>query len=313
MAAQPAAQLVPELREALLSQFTSQLYKVRGHEEVVRVLTSPLAKTAMTASLHLALGLSLFELKNYSAAAQQMHDCLAKKNQPALTPINVDILTAAPWHCLALCQLRTSDAAGAEKSFVQAVAANGRANEARVDFAKFLAEQNRAVEALQQLHAAVTDDSQCALAWRLGGQITLAQKEFLDFALDWTAEAMRNLPEDLLVKSQRAEALLVAGKISEAAPLWQNLWERDRLPRSLAALHVCALAGGKTLPVPGSAAEEEQLSRAFIGWYQRLLGAGAMKTAHELNENLPVLAAALPTAEKILRAAMAEAVGAATA
>ncbi len=312
MATQPAAQIVPELREALLSQFTSQLYKVRGHEEVARVLTSPLAKSGMTASLHLALGLSLFELKNYSEATTQMRECLAKKNQPALTPINVDTLTAAPWHCLALCQLRTGDAAGAEKSFEQAVAAEGRTNEARVDFAKFLAEQNRAVEALKQLHAVVTADSQFALAWRLGGQITLAQKEFLDFALDWTAEALTHLPEDLMVKSQRAEALLVAGKISEAAPLWQNLWERDRLPRSLAALHVCALAQGKKLPVPGSAAEEEQLSRAFIGWYQRLLGAGAMETAHRLNEYLPVLAAALPTAEKILRAALAEAVGAAT-
>ena len=307
MAAQPAHDVVPELREALLAQFTSQLYKVRGHEEVVRVLTSPLAKNGMTASLHLALGLSQFELKNYSAAAVQMRECLAKKNQPALTPINVDTLTAAPWHCLALCQLRTGDAADAEKSFAQAVAANGRANEARVDFAKFLAEQNCAVEALKQLHAAVTADAQFAPAWRLGGQITLAQKEFLDFALDWTAEATANLPEDLVVKSQRAEALLVAGKISEAAPLWKYLWERDRLPRSLAALHVCQLADGKTLPVPGSAAEEEQLSRAFIGWYQRLLGAGALATARGLNEHLPMLAAALPTAEKLLRAALVEA------
>ena len=29
---------MPELREVLLTQFTSQLYKVRGHDEVVQVL-----------------------------------------------------------------------------------------------------------------------------------------------------------------------------------------------------------------------------------------------------------------------------------
>ena len=319
MSAQPAAEIVPELREALLTQFTSQLYKVRGHAEVVRVLNSPLAKNhglsrrseaktdGLNASLHLALGLSQFELKNYSEAAKQMRECIAKRNQPALTPINLDIRTAAPWHCLALCQLRTGEAVGAEKSFEQAVAANGRANEARVDFAKFLAEQNRAVEALKQLHAAITADATFALAWRLGGQIALAQPELLEFALDWTGEALRNLPEDLSVKSSRAEALLLTGNISEAAALWQSVWERDRLPRSLAALCVCRLVEEKPLPPPGSAAEEEQCSRAFIGWYQRLLGSGAAETVRQLNDGLAVLAATLPTAEKILRTAFSEA------
>ena len=302
-------EIVPELREALLTQFTSQLYKVRGHEEVVRVLNSPLAKNhgGLNASLHLALGLSLFELKKYSAAVPQMRECIAKRLLPALTPINMDIHTAAPWHCRALCQLRTGDTAGAEKSFEQAVAANGRANEARADFARFLAEQNRAVDALKQLHAAITADATFALAWRLGGQMALAQPELLEFALDWTGEALRNLPEDLSVKSNRAEALLLSGNISEAATLWAGVWEKDRLPRSLAALCVCRLAGGNNLPTLGSPAEEEQCSRAFIGWYQRLLGVPAAETVRLLNENLPGLTAALPTAEKILRAAFSEA------
>jgi tetratricopeptide (TPR) repeat protein len=304
MAAQ-ATEIVPELREALLTQFTSQLYKVRGHEEVVRVLNSPLAKNhgGLNASLHLALGLSLFELKKFSEAAPQMRECIAKRLLPALTPINVDIHTAAPWHCLALCQLRTGDTTGAEKSFAEAVAANGRANEARVDFAKFLAEQNRAVDALKELHAAITADETFALAWRLGGQLALAQPELLDFALDWTGEALRNLPEDLLLQSNRAEALLLTGKISEAATFWTGVWKKDHLPRSLAALSVCRLALGENLSAPGSPAEEEQCSRAFIGWYQRLLGAQASETIHHLNENLFTLATALPTAEKILRAA----------
>jgi glycosyltransferase involved in cell wall biosynthesis/predicted Zn-dependent protease len=302
-------EIVPELREALLTQFTSQLYKVRGHEEVVRVLNSPLAKNhgGLNSSLHLALGLSLFELKRFAEAVPQMRDCIAKRSQPALTPINVDIHTAAPWHCLALCQLRIGATAEAEKSFEQAVAATGRTNEARVDFAKFLAEQNRAVDALKQLHAAITADATCALAWRLGSQIALAQPELLDFALDWTGEALKHLPADAAVKAQRAEALLIAGNVAAAAPLWADVWEKDRLPRSLAALCLCRMVDGKNLPAAGSPAEEEQCSRAFIGWYQRLLGFGAQTTAQAVNERLSSLAATLPTAQKILLAAFEEA------
>ena len=97
MSAQPPAEVVPELREVLLTQFTSQLYKVRDHEEVVQVLNSPLAKRGgLTASLHFALGLAHFELKQFSEAADQMRQCLARRRQPGLTPINTDILTAAP-------------------------------------------------------------------------------------------------------------------------------------------------------------------------------------------------------------------------
>ena len=308
MSAQPAGDVVPELREALLTQFTSQLYKVRGHEEVTRVLTSPLARNGgLTASLHLALGLSLFELKKFSDAAEQMRLCLEKKHQPALTPVNVDIFTAAPLHCLALCAVRTGDASGAEKFFNEAITADGRVNEARLDFSKFLAEQGRAVEGLNHLHAAITADPKFLPAWKFGGQLALAQNEFLEFALDWTGEAVRQLPDDVMLQSQRAEALLLAGRTAEAVGRWLAVWEKDRLPRSLAALILCSAVESQPLPVPGASAEEEQASRAFVGWYQRLLGAGAMKTVRAVNDRLPMLSVPLPTAEKILRAALAEA------
>ena len=151
MSAQPVADLVPELREVLLTQFTSQLYKVRGHEEVVSVLNSPLAKRGgLTASLHFALGLAHFELKQFSEAADQMRQCLTKRKQPGLTPINTDILTAAPSHCLALCLARLDDAAGAEKAFAAALAETGHVEEAKLDYAKFLQNQKRPVEALHQ-------------------------------------------------------------------------------------------------------------------------------------------------------------------
>ena len=308
MSATPAASIVPELREALLSQFTSQLYKIRGHDEVVRVLNSSLAKNGgLTASLHFALGLSLFELKNFAGSAEQMRLCLAQKNEAALTPVNVDIHSAAPWHCRALCFLRLGETADAEKSFTAAVAVGSRTNEARIDFAKFLAEQNRGVEALQTLHPVVQADTQNLAAWRLGGSIALARNEFLEFAQDWTSEAIGFFPGDVMIQAQRAEALLLAGKTGEALPFWRAVREKDGLPRSVAALILCGICAGEKISAPGSAAEEEQISRVFIGWYQRLLGAGAAAVVARVNSDLKKLSAMLPTAEKMLRAACTEA------
>ena len=39
MSAQPPAEVSPELREMLLAQFTTQLYKLRSHEEVATLLS----------------------------------------------------------------------------------------------------------------------------------------------------------------------------------------------------------------------------------------------------------------------------------
>ena len=57
----------------------------------------------------------------------------------------------------------------------------------------------------------------------------------------------------------------------------------------------------------GSTAEEEQLSRVFIGWYQRLIGAGAPIAVAKVNSELDKLAVILPTAARMLRTAFAEA------
>jgi FkbM family methyltransferase len=308
MSAQPAAEVVPELREALLTQFVCQLYKVNGHEEVVRVLTSPLAKNGgLTASLHLSFGLSQFELKDYSAAADQMRHVLAKRKQPALTPVNVGIHGAAPLHCLALCHARTGEVTGAEKHFTEAVAAPSHANEARVDFAKFLLEQQRPTEALQTLHAAITADAQYVPAWRLGGEIALGRVEFLEFARDWTGEAFKNLPGNPVIAAQRAEALMLNGDTVAAAEIWEKIWRSEPDARPLAALILCENLGAPTGHAPKAGEEELATSRAFIAWYQKLIGVHAHALTGRVNEQLEKLSRALPSAAQMLEAALAEA------
>jgi glycosyltransferase involved in cell wall biosynthesis/FMN phosphatase YigB (HAD superfamily) len=312
MSAQPAEATAPELREVLLTQFTSQLYKIRAHEEVVRVLDSPLAKIGgLAASHHFALGLSQFELKNYGEAANQMRQCLAKRKQAALAPINTDILKAAPEHCLALSLAKLGDAAGAEKLFQKILAELGQsdAETVKLDYAKFLAEQNRAVEALQKLHEMVAANARNFCAWRTGAEIALRRPEFLEFARDWTVEAMRYAAEDLVVVAQRAEALMLGGDTAAAMELWERVWNAGRKPQFLAALILCQAVESPTTHAPDDAMEPAA-SRAFIAWYQRLVAMRVNQVVHRLNEQTDKLSRALPTAAKMLEAALAEAAAA---
>ena len=308
MSAQPPHKLVPELREVLLTQFTSQLYKIRAHEEIVQVLNSPLARhQELTASLHFALGLAHFELKQFREAADQMRQCLSQRQQACLTPINTDIRTAAPQHCLALCLAQLGDLAGAEKAFAGALTATGHAEKARLDYARFLRTQTRLVEALQQLHALAQSQPRLADAWQLGGEIALSRPEFIEFALEWTREAVKALPQNPLVAAQRAEALMLNDRAPEATGLWEKLWRSEPEPRTLAALILCEIAAGSGSHLPAQGPDEQATSVAFVQWYQRLIAARAKPMIGKINGGLEPLSRVLPLAAQMLQNAFAEA------
>ncbi len=307
MSEMPSASVAPELREVLLTQFTSQLYKIREHGEVVQILTSPLAKVSgLTASLHLALGLSQFELKNYHEAAEQMRQCLAQRKQPALSPINTDTLTSMPNHCLALALAKTNDIAGAEKAFEAALKENGLTENVKADYAKFLAGANRPVEALQKMHELVATNCTNSALWRIGGEIALSHPELLDFAGKWTGEAMRYAANDSAVVAQRAEVLMLSGDIAAASELWEKIYSTRQEPRSLAALILCEMIESQTTHAPEEGQEESATSREFIAWYQRLITMRSKAVLGRLNEQLDKLSRALPTAAKKIEAALAQ-------
>ncbi len=303
----PSAELAPELREVLLTQFTSQLYKIREHAEVVKILNSPLAKNGgLTASLHLALGLSQFELKNYSEAAEQMRQCVAKRQRPALSPINTDILTAMPNHCLALALTKTNDPAGAEKAFQAALSEKGLVENVKLDYAKFLAGINRPVEALQKIHELVAINCRNASLWRIGGEIALSRPELLEFARNWTGEAMRYVAEDPIVAAQRAEALMLNGDTAKARELWERIWDAGQQPPALAALILCEAIESQTTHAPDEGQQEASVSRAFIAWYQKIIAMRSKTVLARLNEQMDKLSRALPTATKKIEIALAE-------
>jgi len=272
MSAQPPGDVSPELREALLTQFTCLLYKVRDYDEIVRVLHTPVAKNGgLTASLHFALGLAYHELKQYGEAAEQMRQCLAKRHQPALTPINTDILNSAPHRCLAMC----------------------------------LTQAGAAVEALKVLHQAVTENAADEVAWAMGGSLALQHPDFLEFARDWTREAIQYVPNHVEVVAQRAEALLLSGKPTEALPLWRQVKKGGDARRDAAEI-LCAILAGES-PSSPTTGSEANVSQEFLKWYRRLLNWGERPTLLRLNESVGVLRTTLPGAAAALEAALAEA------
>src|SRR5207247_5142696 len=147
-----AAQIIPELRETMLTQLSTHLLKKKNFRAAVDLLESPLAKGGgLTASLHFARGLASMELKQFPEAAEQMHQCLAKRNQSALSPINKDIRKSGPRHCLAVCLKMMSQPVQAAQQFAEALKEEPGSIALRLDYARFQAEQGKEVDALEML------------------------------------------------------------------------------------------------------------------------------------------------------------------
>ena len=307
MAGRPSAQVVPEMREMLLSQFCTQLMAAKRHAKIVQVLTSPLARagSGLTASLHFTLGLAQTELKDFAAAAEQFRQCLAKRDRPALTPVNVEIRKAGPRHCLALCLEQMGEIGAADEEFRRAIEAEPQARPLRRDYARFLAAHERQADALNLLFALANEKPTDSQVWQQGGQLALTRPEFLEVAVDWTAGAAEHLPDDPALVQQRAEALMLAGQCGAALPLWRR-WPPASNQALAAALVLCETAVGEN-QFSLEAADEAAVSREFVKWYQKLLQFNARQTVESLNAKLEVLERTLPSAASILASALAEA------
>ena len=306
MSAQPPSLMVPETREMLLTQFYTHLIALRRFDEIIQVLTSPLAQSGgLTASLHFALGLAHLELKQSREAADQMRQCLAKRSQPSLAPINPEIHKAGPHHCLALClsQLGNMDAAAEE--FLLAIKDDPQSRPARLDYARLLAASDRPVDALNLLFELANQKADDPAVWVLGGQTALSRPEFLEVALDWTAEASQHLPQDPTILRHRAEALTLANRCEEALPLWRKLRPESDLALA-AVLVLCELVANDTQYSP-PAHLEAQVSQEFLNWYQRVIRFNGRPTIEAVNARIDLLKSRLPTVAHMLQQALVQA------
>lgn len=307
LGALPPRDVVPELREALLTQFVCHLHTAREFAEVLRVLASPLAEAGgLTASMHFMAALADLELKRFAEGAEHARQCLAKRDLPMLTPINRDIRKAGPHHVLALCLWGARRHEDVEGAFLAALAEDACARAPRLDFARWLAERGRTLDALHLLHGLVGAEND-AHVWLLGARLALGEPQFIEFACDWTGEAVQHLPGHAGLAALRAEALLLAGRAT-AAHEWLAQAAAPT-PAQAAACVLAALAGGLAAPT-AVLADESAVSGEFLRWYRRLIEFGAEPAVVAVNERLEELHAVLPTAAGRLAAALAEATAA---
>jgi len=306
MSKQPAEQVVPELCETLLTQFTSYLLRARNFNEIVQVWEKPFCKSGgMTASQHYILSLAHLELKQPTAVVEHIRHCLNKRNEPALSPVYEEILKGEPHHCLAIALVALGQEAEAEQAFREALSQDVRSRPIRFDFARFLFSRRRPVEALKLLNELVSENGHDVQAWRLGGQIALCQPEFLEFARNWTGEAVKHSPEDSAILLQRAEALTLNQQPELALPLWTRAHSPDSA-RHLAALTLCEVLAGECRR-DFKPATEKLVSQEFLKWYRQLIKFKAHSLVYQVNEKLDEFRAILPGAAGVLDAAMKQA------
>ncbi len=306
MGQQPAELHVPELRETLLTQLASHLHRAKAYEEIVQTLNTSVAKAAgLTSTLHWVLGLAYFELKRLPEAAEQMRQCIAKRQQPCLSPVNRDVLTGAPHHCLAMCLLKLGDHDAAERQLLAALKESPESRPILKDYAKFLADRGRPVEALQQLLQLVNQQIDDVAVWLYGAQIALSRPEFLEFASDWTGQASQHLPDHPQVGHQRAETLMLTGDAPGALALWRRFPLEDAAAQAAQLVLGEMVSGANPGLVPAHL--EPAASQRFIQWYRHLVQFGASQAISTINANLNRLAAALPSAATALRQVVAEA------
>jgi tetratricopeptide (TPR) repeat protein len=302
MSALPAAEVTPELRETLLTQLATHLMAAKRFSDIVQLWQIPFARNGgLTASQHFCLGAALMELKQPAEAAEHMRQCAAKRHRPALSPINPEILKAGPHHCLSLCLIALNDAEGARQALDAALAADPSSRPVRFDQARFQAAQGRSGEALQILRQLAVENPAEPRVWELGGQIALNRPEHLEFARDWTGEAVKYLPEDQNLLRQRAEALLLNQDAAGALPLWRRAQPFGSLHQR-AALVICELLTGDRQH-HFTAAEEPAMSQEVVQWYRQCIRMGAHALINQLNERMESIRLTLPAFVRVLEAA----------
>ena len=305
MLEQPYAQTPPELREVLLTQYASHLLTLQLYQEVISLFHDrAVAPKARTASQHFILGLAHSALQRWEPCVTHLQQCLKLRNQPALTPIHQDIRSATPAHCLAHSLRKLGRKAEAKTAFEQALQDDPLNESARVEFAAFQADEGQIIPALTLLHAGIEQNPKQAKVWEAGGSLSLRQRDTLEFALDWSREALKHLPNHPTLQRQRAETLLLNGHVHEALPLWSEVSQSNEAANS-SGLILCRLfAGESQSALPPE--REVAVSQDLIRRYRQSVEMGLDGWVNALHQRVGTLRQTLPSAARLIDQVVAE-------
>ena len=173
-----------------------------------------------------------------------------------------------------------------------------------MDFAVLEAQRGETVPALTLLNEVIGLNPAHAKAWEVGGMVALRQPATIEFAMDWTAEAVRNVPNSMVLRAHRAEALLLGGHGGEAVALWTELAQGGGASPN-ASLLLCRLLAGEPLS-PVLPQDEVAVSQEFLRRYRQLVNHGAEAAVLKVNESLRLLGPILPTANGLLQRVVAQ-------
>jgi glycosyltransferase involved in cell wall biosynthesis/tetratricopeptide (TPR) repeat protein len=304
LGAQAPDQIVPELREVILTQWLAILKDAGRFEDLLAIRHQPLmAKGPLSPSMHYMLGFAALRTGDLELSVRELEACLAARDVPGLTPMHRDLQTCAPEHCLALARVAAKQPAAARDAFALALQRSPEAKPVTMDFARFEAGEGDYGRALTLIYEVVQASPDDVAAWRLGAAIALNRPEVLEVALDWTGSAREQHPDDEELKARRAEALLLAGRPAEALPLFAALGT-ETSASNRAALLVCRwVAVDGFRPSPADVAD---LNQAFLQWYRRLVDWNSAEVVQSLNVRMDDIARVLPGAASFLQSVLAD-------
>src|SRR5690606_12360508 len=131
----------------------------------------------------------------------------------------------------------------------------------------------------------------------LGARVALSHPDFIEFARDWTTEAVKHHPGNPDLIAARGETLLLTQQYADALPWWPR---PKTVPRALSARVLCELMQGE-LSIEEPPANEAETSREFLNWYRRLIQFRAGAGVQAIGERLELLGIVLPSAGRTLR------------
>jgi glycosyltransferase involved in cell wall biosynthesis/Tfp pilus assembly protein PilF len=301
----PYSQTPQELREVLLTQYASHLLTLKQNEDVVTIFNDQaILPKDRTASHYFIQGLAESALQRWEACATSLQQCLKLRSQPALTPIHQDIRGGTPGHCLAHALRKLGRTVDANKAYEQSLQDAPLNEAARVEFAAFQAESGQIIPALTLLHEGVQKNANQPKVWEVGTAISLRHKDTLEFALDWSGEALKHLPDNPILKRQRAETLLLNGHVHEALPLWSQAAQSSDAAAA-SGLILCRLFAGESLQsLPPD--YERAVSQEVIRRYRDSVELGLDDWVEALHQRLKPLHQALPSAARLIQQVVTE-------
>ena len=303
----PESDIVPELRESLLTQFTSALVRNQCFAEAREVFSEQaVPESAMTASLSFIKGLALMRTGSFSEAVDAFRDCTARRNDSCHSNGYSEAYGPAPFHCEALCLQKLGREEETRRAFDKAV------EDANVpwlivrDYAIYLSSADLVLEALTLLHSKISRFKDERSFWLLGAQIGLDHTSSLEFALDWVGEGIKHVGEHSSLMIEYVKALMLNDR-SDLPEGWpQAIEPACESAASWAVRLIGSMLEGRSIEGIIPVAERE-LSFEIIRLYRRLLTGNAKKVVMVISDRLSLIEPIAPTASKMMRTAVDEA------